>query len=82
MKPRTVAELHEDDEARRELVKDKRRRVDALRVTHERLRREVEALDDSSSAWRSSAAVEAMRAELAKVTAELRAASRDLIASI
>lgn len=82
MKRQTVAELHEAEEARHELVKDKRRRVDSLRVTHERLERELRALDETSSAWRSPVAVEAMRAELAKVTAELRAASRDLIASI
>jgi predicted lipoprotein len=82
MKARTVAELHDDEQARTALVQDKRRRVDSLRVTHDRLRREIEALDASANEWRSTAAVEAMRAELAKVTAQLRAASRDLIASI
>jgi len=82
MKPRTVAELHDAEEARRELVKDKRRRVDALRITHERLQRELRALDETSSVWRSPVAVEAMRLELARVTAELRAATRDLIGSI
>lgn len=82
MKARTVAELHADELERVELVKDKRRRVDSLRVTHDRLRREIEALDNSASEWRSSAAVEAMRAELARVTAELRQASRELVASI
>lgn len=75
----TVAELHEAEEARHEIVKTKRRRVDALRVTHQRLERELVAL---GSTGRSPLAVEAMRAELARVTAELRAASRDLIASI
>lgn len=77
-----VEQLYEVELARVELVKEKRRRVDSLRVTHERLERELRALDESSSAWRSPLAVEAMRAELAKTTTELRAASRDLIASI
>ncbi len=77
-----VAELHAAELARIELVKEKRRRVDSLRVTHERLQRELAALDTTSELWRSPVAVEAMRAELARVTAELRAASRDLIASI
>jgi hypothetical protein len=80
MKPQTVAELHDDEQERNELVREKRRRVDALRVTHERLTRELEALD--ASARRSPAAVEAMRLELARVTIDLRAASRELIASI
>jgi hypothetical protein len=82
MKARTVAELHEHDEARREIVRRKRRHVDALRVTHERLARELKALDETSSAGRAPLAVEGMRVELARVTAELRAATRDLIASI
>jgi two-component sensor histidine kinase len=77
-----LAQLCETEAARLELVKDKRRRVDALRLTHERLQRELEALDHSAGQWRSGAAVEAMRAELARCTAELRAASRDLIKSI
>ncbi len=80
MKGRTIAELHDDEQARNELVRDKRRRVDVLRATHERVTRELEALD--ASARRSPAAVEAMRAELARVTSDLRAASRELIASI
>jgi hypothetical protein len=33
----------------------KRRRVDALRVTHERLQRELEALERTRGAWRSGA---------------------------
>ena len=78
----TVAELHDAEQARLELVKDKRRRVDVLRVTHQRLERELRALDETSNAWRSPVAVEAMRLELARVTVELRAATRDLIASI
>ncbi len=82
MKPRTVAQMHEAEEARHELVREKRRRVDTLRVTHERLQRELRALDETSSALRSPVAIEAMRIELARVTAELRAATRDLIGSI
>lgn len=77
-----IAQLAADEEVRIANVRDKRRRVDALRATHDRLRREVEALDATASEWRSSAAVEAMRAELARVTTELRAANRALIASI
>jgi hypothetical protein len=82
MTARTVAELHEAEEARRELVKDKRRRVESLRITHERLERELRALDNTSGPWRSPMAVEAMRTALTRVTAELRQATRDLIASI
>ncbi len=77
-----LAELCDTEAARLELVKDKRRRVDALRLTHERLQRELEALDKSAGQWRSGPAVETMRLELARCTAELRAASRDLIKSI
>jgi hypothetical protein len=72
----------EADELRTELVRSKRRRVDALRVTHERLRRELEALDNSPSSYRSQRAVDAMRAELQRCTAELRQASRELVKSI
>jgi hypothetical protein len=46
-----------NDVVRHKLVKDKRRRVDGLRVTHERLARELRALDETSSAWRAPLAV-------------------------
>lgn len=74
-----VAELYEAEQARLALVKEKRRRVDALRVQHDRVRRELEALE---LAGRSPAAIELMRGQLARTTAELRAASRELVASI
>lgn len=77
-----VADLYAVECARLELVKAKRRRVDSLRVTLERLQRELETLDRTSAAWRSPAAIEAMRLQLVATRAELRAASRDLIASI
>ncbi len=59
MKVHSVAELHEAEEARRELVKSKRRHVDGLRVTRERVERELRALDETSSASRSPVAIEA-----------------------
>lgn len=82
MNARSIAELVDADAARLELVRDKRRRVDVLRVTHDRLQRELQALDQSPTAWRSQRAVDAMRDELARTTAELRAATRDLLRSI
>lgn len=79
MKRQTVSDLHESEEARCAVVRELRRRVDALRHVHERLTRELAALASGDGA---PLAVEAMREELARTTAQLRATSRELVASI
>lgn len=77
MKAAAIVVQVDAEEARNAAVRDARARVDAARALHERLRREVDALQRNPK--RNQLALERFGQELEQARSALRQANRELI---